>query len=70
MEQPSFYGAAMVHYETSGKEQLAKSIEFGRLLFAGQCDFVAAANNMRTLPPVTVPKFALLAGPMLANHPW
>ena len=46
----------MVHYETSGEEQLAKDIEVGRLLFAGQCDFIAAANNMGALPPVTLPE--------------
>ncbi len=46
----------MVHNETSGEEQLAKDIEVGRLLFAGQCDFIAAANNMRALPPVTLPE--------------
>tara|TARA_B100000989_G_scaffold267716_1_gene221956 strand:+ start:161 stop:838 length:678 start_codon:yes stop_codon:yes gene_type:complete len=46
----------MVHNEKSGAEQLAKDIEAGRLLFAGQCDFVAAANNMRALPPVTLPE--------------
>jgi GTP-binding protein len=46
----------MVHNETSGEEQLAKEIEAGRLLFAGQCDFIAAANNMSALPPVTLPE--------------
>ena len=46
----------MVHNETGGKEQLAKDIEDGRLLFAGQCDFIAAANNMKALPPVTLPE--------------
>ena len=46
----------MVHNETSGEEQLAKDIEAGRLLFAGQCDFIAAANNMKALPPVTLPE--------------
>ena len=46
----------MVHNETSGEEQLAKDIEVGRLLFAGQCDFIAAANNMKALPPVTLPE--------------
>ena len=56
MEQPSIYGAAMVHHETSSEEQLAKDIEAGRLLFAGRCDFVAAANNMRALPPITLPE--------------
>ena len=56
MEQPSFNGAAMVHLETSGEEQLAIANEAGRLLFAGQCDFIAAANNMKALPPVTLPE--------------
>ena len=56
MEQPSFNGAAMVHLETSGEEQLAITNEAGRLLFAGQCDFIAAANNMKALPPVTLPE--------------
>ena len=46
----------MVHNETSGEEQLAKDIEVGRLLFAGQVDFIAAANNMKALPPVTLPE--------------
>ena len=46
----------MVHNETSSEEQLAKDIEVGRLLFAGQCDFIAAANSMRALPPVTLPE--------------
>ena len=46
----------MVHNETSGEEQLAKDIEVGRLLFAGQCDFIAAAGNMKALPPVTIPE--------------
>ena len=46
----------MVHNETSGEEQLVKDIEAGRLLFASQCDFIAAANNMKTLPPVTLPE--------------
>ena len=46
----------MVHNETSSEEQLAKDIEVGRLLFAGQCDFIAAANNMKALPPVTLPE--------------
>ena len=56
MEQPFIYGSAMVHHETSSEEQLAKDFEAGRLLFAGQCDFVAAANNMRALPPITLPE--------------
>ena len=56
MEQPSFYGAAMVHHETGSEEQLAKDIENGRLLFAGQCNFVAAANKTKALPSVTLPE--------------
>ena len=31
-------------------------LEAGRLLFAGQCDFIAAANNMPALPPITLPE--------------
>lgn len=31
-------------------------LETGRLLFAGSCDFIAAANNMRVLPPETLPE--------------
>ena len=46
----------MVHNETSGEEQLAKDIEVGRLLFMGQCEFIAAANNMKALPPVALPE--------------
>ena len=46
----------MVYYETSSEEQLAKEIEFGRQLFAGRCDFVAAANNMEAMPPITMPE--------------
>ncbi len=46
----------MVHNETSGEEQLTKDIEVGRRLFAGQCDFIAAAHNIKALPPVTLPE--------------
>ena len=46
----------MVHHETSSEEQLKNTTEVGRLLFAGQCDFIAAANNMKALPPVTLPE--------------
>jgi GTP-binding protein len=56
MEQPAFNGAAMVYSETRDASQLAAAGEAGRLLFAGQCDFVAAANNMRSLPPVSLPE--------------
>ena len=30
-----------------------QQIEAGRLLFAGQCDFIAAAQNLPALPPVS-----------------
>lgn len=33
-------------------------IEAGRLLFAGQCDFIAAAQNMPALPPISLPEIA------------
>ena len=34
----------------------AATLENGRLLFAGACDFIAAANNMRVLPPEGLPE--------------
>ena len=34
----------------------AAALENGRLLFAGACDFIAAANNMRVLPPEGLPE--------------
>ena len=34
----------------------AAELENGRLLFAGACDFIAAANNMRVLPPEGLPE--------------
>jgi GTP-binding protein len=46
----------MVHFEARDESELAANIETGRLLFAGACDFVAAANNMKALPPVTLPE--------------
>ena len=46
----------MVHHETGSEEQLTKNIEDGRLLFAGQCNFVAAANKTKALPSVTLPE--------------
>ena len=46
----------MVHYETRGEELSDEQLETGRLLFAGQCDFVAAANKMPALPPITLPE--------------
>jgi GTP-binding protein len=46
----------MVHHETRGTELTAEQLETGRLLFAGQCDFIAAANNMPALPPIGLPE--------------
>ena len=56
MEQPALNGTAMVHHETRGPRLDAGDFETGRLLFAGSCDFVAAANNMKALPPVSLPE--------------
>ena len=33
-------------------------IEAGRLLFAGSCDFIAAAQNLMALPPISLPEIA------------
>ena len=46
----------MVHHETRGPRLDAGDLETGRLLFAGSCDFIAAANNMKALPPVSLPE--------------
>ena len=46
----------MVHYETRGPRLDIDDLDTGRLLFAGSCDFIAAANNMRALPQVTLPE--------------
>jgi GTP-binding protein len=53
----------MVYHAQHREEQLTDSdqltdeeIEAGRLLFAGSCDFIAAANNMRILPPEGLPE--------------
>ena len=46
----------MVHFETRGPQLDAGDLETGRLLFAGSCDFIAAANNMKALPPVSLPE--------------
>ena len=46
----------MVHYETRGPRLGTDELETGRLLFAGSCEFIAAANNMRVLPQVTLPE--------------
>ena len=37
-----------------GQDEAA--LENGRLLFAGACDFIAAANNMKVLPPEGLPE--------------
>jgi GTP-binding protein len=46
----------MVHYEARGKGLTPEQLEAGRLLFAGRCDFIAAANNMAALPPIGLPE--------------
>ncbi|MDB4852153.1 ribosome biogenesis GTP-binding protein YihA/YsxC [Alphaproteobacteria bacterium] len=46
----------MVHLETRGPRLDAADLETGRLLFAGSCDFIAAANNMKALPPISLPE--------------
>ena len=33
-------------------------IEAGRILFAGPCDFIAAAQNLTALPPISLPEVA------------
>ena len=33
-------------------------LEAGRLLFAGQCDFIAASNSLSNLPPIRLPEVA------------
>ena len=35
-----------------------EKIEAGRLLFAGPCDFIAAAQNLAALPPISLPEIA------------
>ena len=35
-----------------------EEIEAGRLLFAGACDFIAAAQNLAALPPISLPEIA------------
>ena len=47
----------MVHHAQNSEGELtAEDLEAGRLLFAGSCDFIAAANNMRVLPPEGLPE--------------
>ena len=47
----------MVHPSQHSEGELtAAELEAGRLLFAGSCDFIAAANNMHVLPPEGLPE--------------
>ena len=46
----------MVHNETRGPRLDTDHLETGRLLFAGSCEFIAAANNMKALPPFILPE--------------
>ena len=46
----------MVHHAPRGQGLDAEQLEAGRLLFAGKCDFTAAANNMPALPPMDLPE--------------
>ena len=64
----------MVDYKKSGKTEQCltlallmkedlftfndEEIEAGRLLFAGPCDFIAAAQNLTSLPPISLPEIA------------
>ena len=64
----------MVDYKKSGKTEQCltlallmkedlftfndEEIEAGRLLFAGPCDFIAAAQNLLALPPISLPEIA------------
>ena len=56
MEQPVINGTAMVHHETRGSQRDINDRATGQSLFASNCEFVAAANNMVALPPVTLPE--------------
>ena len=47
----------MVHHAQNSEGELTpEALEAGRLLFAGGCEFIAAANNMRALPPEGLPE--------------
>ena len=47
----------MVHHAQDSEGELTpEAIESGRLLFAGSCDFIAAANSMHVLPPEGLPE--------------
>jgi GTP-binding protein len=59
MEQLVINGTAMVHHEKRGSQRDIDDLETGRLLFASSCEFIAAANNMNALPPITLPEICL-----------
>ena len=47
----------MVHHAQDSEGELTpEAFESGRLLFAGSCEFIAAANNMHVLPPEGLPE--------------
>ena len=46
----------MVYHEKRGSQRDIDDLETGRLLFASSCEFIAAANNMSALPPITLPE--------------
>ena len=46
----------MVYHEKRGSQRGIDDLETGRLLFASSCEFIAAANNMNALPPITLPE--------------
>ena len=46
----------MVYHEKRGSQRDIDDLETGRLLFASSCEFIAAANNMNALPPITLPE--------------
>ena len=56
MEQLIINGTAMVYHEKRGSQRDIDDLETGRLLFASSCEFIAAANNMSALPPITLPE--------------
>ena len=56
MEQFVIDGTAMVYNEKRGSQRDIDDLETGRLLFASSCEFIAAANNMNALPPITLPE--------------
>ena len=59
MEQPIIDGTAMVYHETRSSRRGIDDPEKGRLLFAGSCEFIAAANNMKLLPPAVLPEVCI-----------